>query len=77
MIPSGVFVPLKFVEGYDGRSGTIWTLQHGRLARQRVQFGERLLDGGIQITSDVQGRVVADDRTDLREGRAARAHDGS
>ena len=76
MIPSGVFVPLKFVEGYDGRSGTIWTLQHGRLARQRVQFGERLLDGGIQITSDVQGRVVADDRTDLREGRAARSSDG-
>ena len=27
VIPSGVFVPLKFVEGYDGRSGTIWTLQ--------------------------------------------------
>ncbi len=76
VIPSGVFVPLKFVEGYDGRSGTIWTLQNGRLARQRVQFGERLLDGGIQITSDVQGRVVADDRTDLREGRVARASDG-
>ena len=77
MIPSGVFVPLKFVEGYDGRSGTIWTLQNGRLARQRVQFGERLLDGRIQITSDMQGQVVADDRTDLREGRAARPSDGS
>ena len=24
VIPSGLFVPLKFVEGYDGRSGTIW-----------------------------------------------------
>jgi HlyD family secretion protein len=76
-IPSGLFVPLKFVEGYDGRSGTIWTLQNSRLARQRVQFGERLLDGRIQITSDVAGRVVADDRTDLREGRAARPRDGS
>lgn len=77
IIPSGLFVPLKFVEGYDGRSGTIWTLQEGRLARQRVQFGERLLDGRIQITSDVQGQVVADDRTDLREGRAARPRSGS
>lgn len=76
-IPSGVFVPIKFVEGYDSRSGTIWTLQNGRLARQRVQLGERLLDGRIRITSDVQGQVVADERTDLREGRAARPSDGS
>jgi HlyD family secretion protein len=77
MIPSGVFVPLKFVDGFDGRSGTIWTLQNGRLARQQVTLGERLLDGRIQITSDIQGQVVADDRTDLREGRAARPSDGS
>ncbi|XSC45366.1 efflux RND transporter periplasmic adaptor subunit [Bradyrhizobium sp. RDT10] len=77
VIPHGLFVPLKFVEGYDGRSGAIWSLQNGRLARQRVQFGERLLDGRIQITSDVQGQVVADDRTELREGRAARPRNGS
>ena len=77
VIPSGLFVPLKFVEGYDGRSGTIWTLQNGRLARQQVQFGERLLDGRIQITSNVQGQVLIDDRSDLREGRAARSRNGS
>ena len=77
IIPSGVFVPLKFVEGFDGRSGTIWTLQNGRLAKQRVTLGERLLDGLVQITSDVHGQVVADERTDLREGRAARASGGS
>ncbi len=77
IIPSGVFVPLKFVEGFDGRSGTIWTLQNGRLAKQRVTLGERLLDGLVQITSDVHGQVVADERTDLHEGRAARASGGS
>lgn len=76
-IPAGVFVPFKFVEGFDGRSGTIWTLQNGRLARQRVTLGERLLDGLIQITSGIEGQVVADDRTDLHEGRAARPRDGS
>ena len=37
------------------------------------QLGERLLDGRVQITSDVQGQVVTDDRSGLREGRAARA----
>jgi HlyD family secretion protein len=76
-IPSGLFVPLKFVEGYDGRSGTVWVLRDGRLARQRVQIGERLLDGRVQITSELPGPVVIDDRTDLREGRAARARSGS
>jgi hypothetical protein len=42
-----------------------------------VQLGERLLDGRIQIISEVRGEVVADDRTDLREGRAARRYGGS
>ena len=37
VIPSGLFVPLRFVEGYDGRSGTVWVLQDGRLAKRRVQ----------------------------------------
>ena len=66
-------MPLKFVEGYDGRSGTVWVLQDGRLAKRRVQIGERLLDGRVQITSDLPGPVVIDDRADLREGRAARS----
>jgi HlyD family secretion protein len=76
-IASGLLVPLRFVEGYDGRSGTIWLMQNGRLIKERVQLGERLLDGRIQITSDVHGEVVADDRHDLREGRAARPRNGS
>ena len=71
-IPSGHFVSLRFVDGYDGRSGVIWTLQDGRLAKRRVSMGERLLDGRVQVTSDLQGQIVIDDRTDLRESRAAR-----
>jgi HlyD family secretion protein len=73
VIPSGLFVPLKFVEGYDGRSGTVWILQDGRLAKRRVQIGERLLDGRVQITSDLPGPVVIDARAGPREGRAARS----
>jgi HlyD family secretion protein len=73
VIPSGLFVPLKFIEGYDGRSGTVWVLQDGRLARRRVQIGERLLDGRVQITSDLPGPAVVDDHNGLREGRAARS----
>ena len=65
------------VEGYDGRSGTVWVLQDGRLAKRRVQTGERLLDGRVQLTSELPGPIVIDDRADLREGRAARARSGS
>ena len=77
VVPNGRFIPFKFVEGYDGRSGRVWVLENGRLAKRRVQFGERLLDGRVQIASDLQGQVVIDERTDLREGRAARARSGS
>ena len=73
VIASGVFIPLKFVEGYDGRSGSVWTLQQGRLAKRRVKLGERLLDGRVQVAPETAGQIVFDDRTDLREGRAARA----
>ncbi len=73
VIPNGLFVPIKSIEGYDGRSGVVWMLKDGHLAKRRVPLGERLLDGRVQITSDIQGQVVVDDRNDLREGRAASA----
>jgi HlyD family secretion protein len=41
IIPSGVFLPLNSVEGFDGRSGVIWVVQNGRLAKQRVELGAR------------------------------------
>jgi HlyD family secretion protein len=78
IIPRGRFVPLKYVEGYDGRGGMVWLLESGRLAKRRVMLGERLLDGRIQVTSELPaqtGIVVGGDG--LREGRAARAASGS
>jgi hypothetical protein len=48
-------------------------LQDGKLARRRVELGERLIDGRVQVTSALTGALVLDDRADLREGRAARA----
>ncbi len=75
VIPSGLFIPLRLVEAYDGRSGTIWIVGDGRLARQRVQLGDRLLDGRIHVVSELPANasVVIEDATGLREGRAARA----
>jgi HlyD family secretion protein len=74
-VPSGVFIPLKFVEKFDGRTGLIWILENGRLSKRSVQFGERLLDGRVQLATALADNAYAviDDRPDLREGRAARA----
>lgn len=73
-IPAGAFVPLKYVEAFDGRSGLVWLIDNGRLAKRRVEFSERTLDGRIQIASRLADGVaiVADDRRDLHDGRAAR-----
>lgn len=73
-VASGYFIPLKYIEGYDGRSGTIWLVQDNRLARWPAQFGDRLLDGRVRIVSDIPpgAAVVARDPAGLRAGRAAR-----
>ncbi len=75
VIPNGLFVPLRLVEGYDGRAGTIWTLENGRLGKRQVALGARLLDERIQVLSGLPEGVAAviEDTSLLREGRAARA----
>lgn len=73
-IPAGRFVPLKFVEGYDGRSGAIWLIEGGKLVKRNVELGDRLLDGSVHILTEIPAAtaVVADDLDGLRAGRAAR-----
>jgi HlyD family secretion protein len=74
-VASGYFIPLKFIEGYDGRSGTIWLIQDNRLTQWQAQFGDRLLDGRVRIASEIPAgaAIVARDPAGLRAGRAARA----
>lgn len=78
VIPRGVFVPLRLVQGYDGRSGTIWLVQDGRLVQRRVDLGDRLLDGRIHVVSELplNAAVVIEDQPGMRDGRAARARSG-
>lgn len=73
-IPSGLFVPLRLVSGYDGRSGLVWIVESGRLAQHRVQLGDRLLDGRVHVVSELPAGVsiVVEQRQGMRAGRAAR-----
>jgi HlyD family secretion protein len=75
VIPEGQFIPLRFVEAYDGRSGIVWTIENGRLAKRKVDLGDRILDGRVLVFSKLkQGTsIVADGHSGLREGRAASA----
>jgi HlyD family secretion protein len=74
VVASGRFIPLKFVEKFDGRSGLVWLLENGRLSKRVVQLGERSLDGRVALITELPDnvQVVIDERNDLREGRAAR-----
>jgi HlyD family secretion protein len=74
IIPSGLFVPSNSIEGFDGHTGVVWVIRNGRLAKQRVELGARLLDGRIQVLSTLPAGtfVVTEEKALLREGRAAR-----
>ena len=49
VVPVGLFVPLRAVSGFDGRTGTIWTVEDGKLNKRLVALGDRLLDGRVLI----------------------------
>jgi HlyD family secretion protein len=68
-------VPSAAVHGYDGRQGTVWTVEDGRLSRRLVQFRHRTEDSRLEIVGGLpaNARVVTRLESGLREGRAARA----
>lgn len=52
-------VPLAAVIGLDGHHGAVWTVEDGRLAQRDVTFGQRTLDGRLQVMDGVpQGAEV-------------------
>lgn len=73
-LDKALLVPSAAVHGYDGRQGTVWTVEDGRLHRRLVKFRHRTEDARLEIVDGVPegaGVVVSLD-TGLKEGRAAR-----
>lgn len=55
-----LLVPEAAVHGFDGVSGTVWTVEDGRLAQRRVRFAARLIDARLAITEGLpEGAAVA------------------
>jgi HlyD family secretion protein len=76
-LPRARLVPEAAVHGFDGVSGTVWTIENGRLAQRRIRFAARLIDARLAITDglpqDVPVATVVGAGFVL--GRAARVAD--
>lgn len=75
LLEDALLVPQAAVEAFDGRHGTVWTVEQGELRRRRVAFGQATLDSRLEVAGGLPegARVVTALRAGLREGRAARA----
>jgi HlyD family secretion protein len=72
-LPSARLVNMNSVVDIDGRNGTVWTVEDGRLQQRHVTLGHRTLDGRIEIVSGVpEGVEIIDGPTaGLEVGRRA------
>ncbi|MEI6987454.1 MAG: hypothetical protein WCK65_15145, partial [Rhodospirillaceae bacterium] len=61
------------VQSFNGRTGTVWTLENQRLVQRQMSFGHRTLDGRLEIISalPVGMEVLATINTKLSAGRLA------
>ncbi|HEY0838266.1 MAG TPA: efflux RND transporter periplasmic adaptor subunit [Azospirillum sp.] len=72
-LDQALLVPQTAVEGFDGRGGTVWTVEDGRLSRRALAFGHRTLDGRLEVTGGLPdgARVVTAPVPGARVGRVA------
>jgi HlyD family secretion protein len=78
VVPEGIFVPRRAVEGFDGMSGLVWTIENGALNQRRVGLGDQLRDGRIRIIDRLPegARAIVTTATSAFSiGRAAKARE--
>lgn len=73
-LPRALMVPEIAVSGYNGREGTVWTIEDGKLQRRPVSIRHRSEDARLEIVGGLPDGALVVSRIDpaLREGRAAR-----
>jgi HlyD family secretion protein len=72
-------VPQIAVTGLQGRHGVVWTVENGRLAQHAVMFGQRTLDGRLEIVDGLPpgAEVVIRPNSGLTVGRAVAVETGA
>ena len=73
-LAQALLVPEAAIDGLGKNSGTVWTVEGGRLQHRQVALGHRLLDGRYEIAGGLpeNSAVVTQLRQGLRIGRAAK-----
>lgn len=74
-LPEARLVPEAAVTGFDGATGTVWTIEEGVLRRRAIRFTARTLDARLAIDAALPATVQVVTRIPpgLHEGRSARA----
>jgi len=77
-LDKALLVPEAAVHGYNGREGTVWTVEDGRLHRRLVSFRHRTEDSRLEIIGGLPegARVARRIESGFREGRSARIGEG-
>jgi HlyD family secretion protein len=72
-------VPQIAVIGLEGRHGVVWTVENGRLAQRAVMFGQRTLDGRLEIVDGLPpgAEVVVRPNSTLTVGRQVTVETGA
>ncbi len=73
-LATALLVPEAAITGFNGASGTVWTVEDGRLQRRVVSFGHRTLDARVAVVGGLaaDAAIVIEPKSGLTEGRAAR-----
>jgi HlyD family secretion protein len=74
-LPTARLVPEAAVEGFDGATGRVWTIEDGRLRQRAVRIVARTLDARLALDPALpEGlAVVTAVPSGAADGRAARA----
>jgi len=77
-IAKAYLVPERAVRDRDGDGGIVWTVEKGRLAERRVEFGRRLEDGRLELISPIpDGMRIAAERLPAAKPGEAAMHPGA
>lgn len=77
-LDKALLVPEVAVRGFNGREGSVWTVEDGRLHQRLVKFRHRTEDSRLEIVGGLpeSARVATRIEAGFSEGRSARINEG-
>lgn len=78
VLDNALLVPEAAVQGFDGRSGKVWTVDNGQLLKQTVRFRHRTEDARLEVVDGLKEgtKIITRLENGFRDGRAVRVTKG-